>query len=263
MIPTLDFIIELFCRIDEQVGKVDKHSQAKLYPSEVVTLAMLFALKGDGQRDFWRWLIRDYGALFPHLPDRTRLFRLFNSHSYLIERFMADPTLLSVIDSYGIELRHPRRDGRSERQIGKKGLSNKRWIVGGKLCYLVNHLGLIIGWAVDTANVYDGSAFQNIVNNLAGRTVIFADEGWRKKDWHPDHLRICKRGEWNVRMVIETILSMLTYICHFKHTHQKNWTYFQTKVGFTMALFNVLVQWHGLNPDENGFVPLSIAEFSL
>jgi hypothetical protein len=27
--------------------------------------------------------------------------------------------------------------------------------------------------------------------------------------------------------------------------------------------FNMLVQWHGLPTDEQGFVPLSIAEFSL
>jgi hypothetical protein len=30
-----------------------------------------------------------------------------------------------------------------------------------------------------------------------------------------------------------------------------------------MAAFNLLVQWHGLHPDENGFIRLSIAEFSL
>jgi hypothetical protein len=30
-----------------------------------------------------------------------------------------------------------------------------------------------------------------------------------------------------------------------------------------MALFNILVQWHGFQPDENGFIQLSIAEFSL
>jgi hypothetical protein len=31
-----------------------------------------------------------------------------------------------------------------------------------------------------------------------------------------------------------------------------------------MALFNILAQWHGLCPDKDtGFVPLSIAEFSL
>lgn len=39
-----DFIIELFWRIDDALKDVAKHSQAKLYPSEVVTLALLFAL---------------------------------------------------------------------------------------------------------------------------------------------------------------------------------------------------------------------------
>ena len=43
---TEDFIIELFCRVDDQMGIVPKHSQASLYPSEVVTLAFLFTLKG-------------------------------------------------------------------------------------------------------------------------------------------------------------------------------------------------------------------------
>jgi hypothetical protein len=30
-----------------------------------------------------------------------------------------------------------------------------------------------------------------------------------------------------------------------------------------MALFNVLTQWHGSEPNEEGFVRLSIAEFGL
>ena len=31
----------------------------------------------------------------------------------------------------------------------------------------------------------------------------------------------------------------------------------------TLALFNILIQWHGFLPDDTGFAPLSIAEFSL
>jgi hypothetical protein len=262
LMTTIDFITELFCRVDDQITE-DKHSQGKLYPSEVVTLALLYSLKGTGQRAFWRWLIRDYQALFPNLPDRTRLFRLFNSHRPYVERFLAEPSLIGVIDSYGIELLHPIREGRSEKQIGKKGISNHRWIVGGKLCYLLNHLGLIVGWDCDTAEVYDGSAFQRLVDDVADEMVVFADTAFRKTDWFPTNLRICKRGEWNVRMVVETILSMLTYICDFKRSRHKVWDYFETKLGFTMALFNILVQWYGLQPDETGFVPLSIAEFSL
>lgn len=260
---TVDFITELFCRVDDAMLDCPKHAQANLYPSEVVTLALLYALKGVGQRAFWRWLSSNYRALFPNLPHRTRLFRLFNSHRSHLEHFLADPSLLGVIDTYGIELIHPIREGRSEQQIGKKGKSNHRWIVGGKLCLLLNQFGLVVDWACDTANVYDGSAFQAMVDQQAGQMIIFSDTAFEKQDWYPTNLCLCEKGEWNVRMLIETVLSMLTYICDFKRLRHKVWEFFETRVGFTMALFNILVQWHGLEPDENGFVPLSIAEFSL
>lgn len=260
---TVEFITELFCQVDDQIGHLPKHSQARLYPSEVVTLALLYALTGKGNRAFWRWLTKDYVPLFPNLPCRTRLFRLFNTHDDSIGEFMAAPSLIGVIDSYGIELLHPRREGRSDQQIGKKGKSNTRWIVGGKLCFVLDHLGRVVDWECDTANVHDGSAFQHLVDKFRHDMVIFSDTGFAKVGWHPTNLRLCKRGEWNVRMVVETVLSMLTYICHFKHMAHKAWHYFETRVGFTLALFNILVQWHGFCPDETGFVPLSIAEFSL
>jgi hypothetical protein len=55
-VSTQDFITELFCRIDDWMVNIPKHSQAVLYPSEVVILALLFALKGVGNRAFYRWL---------------------------------------------------------------------------------------------------------------------------------------------------------------------------------------------------------------
>ena len=54
--------------------------EAHLWPSEVVTLGLLHALKGVGNRPFYRWLTRDSRALFPRLPERTRLFRLLKTH---------------------------------------------------------------------------------------------------------------------------------------------------------------------------------------
>ena len=176
---------------------------------------------------------------------------------------MATPSLIGVIDTYGIELIHPRREGRSEKQIGRKGISNQRFLVGGKICLLLNHLGLVVDWDCDNANVYDGSALKHIVDSVADEMVVFADEGFDKVDWFPSNLRLCKRGEWNDRMMIETVLSMLTLVCGFKKVMHRAWTYFKTRVGLTMALFNILVQWHGLPAQEDGFVPLSIAKFSL
>jgi hypothetical protein len=48
-----------------------------------------------------------------------------------------------------------------------------------------------------------------------------------------------------------------------KKVMHRAWGYFQARLAFTMAAFNVLVQWHVLRPNASGFVPLSIAEFSL
>lgn len=169
-----DFIIELFWRIDERLKDVTKHSQAALYPSEVVTLALLFALKGGRSRAFYRWLKKNWFSLFPHLPERTRLFRLFVSHQALTDRFMAEPTLLGVIDSYGIELIHPVREHRSQQQIDQKGLSNKRWIVGGKLCLLLNRFGLVVDWDFATANVYD-AYFQPLILKVSQTMLVLAD----------------------------------------------------------------------------------------
>ena len=154
---TVEFITALFYEVDEQMGAVPKHPEALLWPSEVVTLGLLHALKGGGNRPFYRWLTRDYRALFPRLPERTRLFRLLKTHQDWTKVFLAAPTVLGVIDTYGIELIHPMREGRSPQQIGRKGLSNHRWIVGGKLCLLLNQWGLIVGWACATANVAERS----------------------------------------------------------------------------------------------------------
>ncbi len=152
---TEDFIIELYCRVADQMQDVEKHARARLYPSELVTLAFMFAIKGLGNRAFYRFVRRDFRHLFPRLPECTRLFRLFKTHRALTKRCLAAPTMLGVIDSYGIELSHPIREGRSPRQCGRTGLSNRRWIVGGKLCLLLNKFGLVVGWECFFSTVYN------------------------------------------------------------------------------------------------------------
>jgi hypothetical protein len=89
--PTQDFIIALFYTVDQEMLDVPKHLEAKLSPSEVVTLALLYAIKGGGTRAFSRWLTRDYVALFPRVPAPTRLARLFKTHTAWTARFLATP----------------------------------------------------------------------------------------------------------------------------------------------------------------------------
>src|SRR5882762_2740297 len=142
MTTTIDFITALFYEVDEQMGTIPKHPEAHLWPSEVVTLGLLHALKGVGNRAFYRWLTRDYRPLFPRLPERTRLFRLFTS----------------------------------PQQIGRKGLSNHRWIVGGKLCLLLNQWGLVVAWECATANVADNT-FQALIRQFEEQMIVLSDTG--------------------------------------------------------------------------------------
>ena len=259
---TEDFIIGLFIRVDNMMSDVPKHPDAPLYPSELVTLGLLFALKGVGPRPFYRWVANNYRHWFPSLPERTRLFRLFATHTDWTEAFLAQPTTLGVADTYGIELIHPWREDRADLQIGRKGLSNHRWIIGAKLAYLVNQYGLIVAWDYAAANVPD-NAFRDLIADFEDQMVVLTDSAFHSAEGDPPNQKSCKRGTWNVRMVVATILSMLTRVCPLKKASQRTWGGLRARLAYTMALFNMLVLWDGIPVDEHGIIHLSIAEFSL
>ena len=119
-----------------------------------------------------------------------------------------------------------------------------------------------MGWACATANVADNT-FQWLIRQAEEQMIVLSDTGFHAAEGDPTNLKLCQRGEWEDRILVETVLSMLTLVCRFKKVMHRVWTYFQARLAFTMAVFNVLVQWHGLPPTASGVVPLSIAEFSL
>ncbi len=254
-----DHIIALYCQIDDAMNDVPTHPQAKLCPSEIVTLAMLFAIKGVGARPFYRWLDGNWRHLFPNLPERTRLFRLFATHQDWVERFLAQPTLFGVADTYGIELIHPVREGRSKQQIGRKGLSNKRWIVGGKLGFVLNSVGRVCAWDCATANTHD-SQFRSMIEPFDEQMIVLTDNGFHGAEGDPSNMKVCQPRTWGCRMLIETVLSMLTVVCHIKRMRHRAWKYFQMHLAWTMAAFNVMLDCAA---DQNGRPAFSIAEYVL
>ncbi len=204
--PTDEIIIRLFCMVDDELGSVNKRSDAHLYTSEIVTIGLLFSLKGGRFRAFYRWLNKNYRPYFPFLPERSRLARLLRDHAEQAFDFLAEPSFFTVVDTYGIELMHPRREGRSKRQIGKKGKSTGRWIVGIKLAWLINDDGEVVDWSWDTANETD-NVFRPLATAYDGETIALADQGLRAKDTPPQNIKCCERGTWNERFTIETNLS--------------------------------------------------------
>ena len=154
----VEFITELYCKIDDALPEVPQHSQAVLSISELVTIGILHPIKNVSRRSFYRWLKDNYGHLFPKLPERTRLFRRLEVQACWTGYFLAQPTILGIADSYRVELCHPVRSGRDFHQAGRKGKSNHRRIVGGKLGIVINQLGLITDWDCPTAPIVDQSA---------------------------------------------------------------------------------------------------------
>jgi hypothetical protein len=242
-VTTEEFIIALFCEVDERLGDEPKHPQAHLWPSELVTIGLLFVLKGVQFRPFYRWLKRDFEYLFVKLPERTRLSRQLQVHQGWTDQLLADPTFFTVVDSYGVELIHPIREGRSKAQIGRKGKSNYRWIVGLNLCWLINDKGEVVDWAWATANVHD-QRFLSMIEKYEARTITLSDMGFECADGLPANLKMCRKGTWNERMLIETVLSMVTVVCKLKHIFHRAEAYAEMHLAYVSALFNMLL---GLN----------------
>ncbi len=256
------FISELFYRVDETMRDVPKPPLGSLGPREVVTVGLLFALKGGGNRAFYRWGNRDRRGWFPAVPERTRLLRLFALHRQWTAEFLANPSVLGVVDSYGIELLQPRREGRPAHQSGRKGKSTHRGIVGGKLCLRLNDLGLGVAWDCAGAKAPD-SACHPRIEAVEDARIVLSAEGFHAKEGDPRNLKLWRRGTWNTRMLGETVLARLTGVCPLKKVLHRTGAAFQARLAFTLAAFNLLVQWQGLKPDSTGIIRLSLAEFSL
>jgi hypothetical protein len=258
---TEDIIIHIFCCVDDQMHDVKKVAQARLYPSEVVTIGILFALKGGHFRAFCRWLRRDYAGLFGGLPDRTTLQRQLRAQQHQADRLLADASLLNVVDSFPIELLFPIRHGRSKQQLGTKNRDKGRWSIGIKVCWILNRLGQVVGWHWLTMNCPDQD-FLPLVALVNEDGVVLSDLGFRCKDGLPDNLKLCVKGTWNDRMIIETTFSLLTVVCQAKKMFHRTAVHLEARLAYTAAMFNVLISLdRQLHPDHA--FKISIAEFSL
>ena len=237
---TEDILLRLFCSVDQEMADVKKRPDAHLYPSEIVTIGLMFALKGGKYRPFYRWLDANFHLWFPTLPEQSRLHRLLRDYGHYTDRFLKDPSFFTVIDTFGIELIHPRREGRSPCQLGKKGRSNGRWIVGIKLAWLVNDAGEVVDWSWDTANEPD-NLFRETATQYDERTIVLSDLGFRKTDAPQQNLKYCEKGTWNERYQVESDFSFVEGVCHSKKLYHREEHHLEARLGYLAALLNVLL----------------------
>lgn len=166
-----------------------------------------------------------------------------------------------MVDSYPVELLFPIRAARSKHQIGKKGRDKGRLSIGMKLCWVLNTYGQLIGWSYATMNHFD-TAFHGLVSAFKEEAIILADLGFRAKKDNPENLKLCRKGTWNERMVIETVFSLLTVVCHAKKMFHRRLPHLEARFAYTAAMFNVLLNLSRHHAQADPF-KVSIAQFSL
>ncbi len=223
----VDLALVMFVGVDDALEAQD-HQQAKLSVSELVTIGLLFSLKGGSFRRFYHWLVANLGDCFPKLPERSRLQRRLLKQQGLVMHFLAEPSLFCVADSYAVELRHPIREFQKPKgsRIGAKGKSNKRWIHGMKMLVLLNDHDQIVSFDWATANTSD-KHFNSLLRHYDQQAIILVDLGFRDKDGVPECLKLCQHKTWGERMGIERLFSQITrFFAAKKRNHR-------TETGFT------------------------------
>jgi hypothetical protein len=68
------------------------------------------------------------------------------------------------------------------------------------------------GMGVCTADVPD-KTFQWLLRQCDERMIVLSDTACHAADGEPANLKLCRRGEWQDRVPVETVLSMLTLVC--------------------------------------------------
>jgi len=94
-----DCITALFDEIDEQRCAMPQHPEAHLWPRAVVPLGRWPARQGVGNRAGSRCVPRAERPVFPHGPERPRLFRLCRTPQDGPQAVVAAPTVRGVIDT--------------------------------------------------------------------------------------------------------------------------------------------------------------------
>ena len=98
--------------------------------------------------------------------------------------------------------------------------------------------------------------------------IVLADTGLQRASGILANVKLCRRGEWNVRMMVATTFAMITTVwgstvwgsTEMRH---RTWAGFEAHLSYIMAAFNILAQWHGMQPDAKGHTHRSIARFTL
>ena len=106
-----------------------------------------------------------------------------------------------------------------------------------------------------SANCHD-TQFQCIIESFEEKMIVLADNGFHAKDGDPQNLKLCPKGQWNERMLIETVFSACEGPLNMKKMDYRLKNSLRARLQYTAAALNLCMNWMGT-------VQLHFAHFKL
>lgn len=72
--------------------------------------------------------------------------------------------------------------------------------------------------------------FQPFVWKVVDKVIVLEDASFHAKDGNRPNLKICEREMWNVGLLVESVLAMLTTICYFEKMVYRIGEYLQARL---------------------------------
>ena len=255
-------ITELFCRVDEFAGGIDKelkHYQLTcgqkmslpnrspgLCMGEIMTITLMFHESPCRNfKYFYQSYLQLYKAEFPLLPSYDRFISLMPRAlvylMLLLYSLLTPGKGIAYIDSTSLAVCHSKRISRNKvfKGLAELGKTTKGWFFGFKLHLIVDEKGNLMRAKLTKGNIDDRYVVPEMTTGLTG--LLFGDKGYIKKELF---LKLYKAGlklvtgikkkmtntliSWHEkillrkRSLIETVFDYLKNKLQLEHTRHRS-----------------------------------------
>lgn len=265
-----DKVIEIFCLIDDfckemnqiidqnvivqDTGKKKRNRKSKMSDSEVITIMILFHLKGYRcLKHFYINHVTQYMKDdFPETVSYNRFVELQKKHILPMTIFLQTCCLgkcsgISFLDSTVIKACHYKREKQNKvfKGVAAKGRGTMGWFYGFKLHIVINERGEIIDFLITQGNVDDRQPLKDKTFHDKVFGKIFADRGYIGKDLFEklfiDGIHLITKIKKNMknalvhiydkillrkRAVVESVNDILKNQCQIEHTRHRSFDNF-------------------------------------
>ena len=289
-----DKITEFFCVIDdfckemnqiidqnvilEDTGKKKRNRKSKMSDSEVITIMVLFHLKGYRclKHFYINHVQQHMRDDFPETVSYNRFVELQKKCVLPMTIFLQSCCLgrcsgISFLDSTVLKACHYKREKQNKvfKGIAAKGRGTMGWFFGFKLHIIINERGEIIDFLITQGNVDDRQPLKDKTfhNKVFGK--IFADRGYIGKDLFEklfiDGIHLITKIKKNMknalmhiydkillrkRAVVESVNDILKNQCQIEHTRHRSFDNFITNLVSGLLAYSLYPTKPNINVDN-------------